>query len=222
MHRLRPLGVGPWFMVGDFNEAMWQTGHFSLHKRLETLMANFRNVLSNCNLFDLGFHGTPWTYNNKQEGSRNVKVRLDRAVACPQWSSLFPDCKVSHIMSSRSDHCPLLIQLLGISRKCRIVKQLKYEAYWEREGGLFEDQIVSCWNEGTYIQDLKDVANNLNSVLGKLHAWSRKYIGYIPKKLEQARKRLDVLYKRNNHDDMLERKRILRDMDELLFKEEIL
>ena len=128
--RIKPLGGGPWFMVGDFNEAMWQFEHFSRHKRSETLMANFRNVLSDCNLFGSGFHGTPWTYNNKQEGSKNVKVRSFRAVACPQWSSLFPDCKVSHIMSSRSDHCPLLIQLFGFPRKCRIVKQLKYEAYW--------------------------------------------------------------------------------------------
>ena len=62
-------------------------------------MADFREIMSEYNLFDLGYHGVPWTYNNKQEGNKNVKVRLDHAVACPQWSSIFPDCKVSHIIS---------------------------------------------------------------------------------------------------------------------------
>ena len=129
----------------------------------------FMSVLSDCNLFDLGFHGVPWTYNNKQEGYKNVKVRPDLAVACPQWSSLFPDCKISHVISSRSDHCPLLIQLLRIPRVGKIVKQLKYEAYWEREGVVLEDQIKVSWNEGRYVEDLKDVGNNLNSVMKNLH-----------------------------------------------------
>ena len=52
---IKPLGVGPWFMAGDFNEAMWQNEHFSRHRRPAPLMANFRKVLSDCNLFDLGF-----------------------------------------------------------------------------------------------------------------------------------------------------------------------
>ena len=71
------MGSGPWFMVGDFNETMWQNEYFFRNKRSNSLMADFRSVLSDCNLFDLGFHGTPWTYDNKQQGSRNVRVSLD-------------------------------------------------------------------------------------------------------------------------------------------------
>jgi endonuclease/exonuclease/phosphatase family metal-dependent hydrolase len=74
----------PWVMIGDFNEAMWQHEHLSESKRNESLMENFRNVLSHCNLHDLGFTGLPWTYNNKQKGKKNVRVRLDRAVASPE------------------------------------------------------------------------------------------------------------------------------------------
>lgn len=57
------------------------------------------DILSHCNLFDLRFVGIPWIYNNNQEGKRNVRVRLDRAVECPSWSSMFPQCQVSHIIS---------------------------------------------------------------------------------------------------------------------------
>ena len=84
--RLRTLknkSSAPWVMIGDFNEAMWSFEHFSQTRRREKQMEDFREVLSQCDLHDLGFSGVPWTYNNKQEGERNVRVRLDRAVASP-------------------------------------------------------------------------------------------------------------------------------------------
>jgi hypothetical protein len=86
----------PWLMVGDFNEAMWQHEHFSATRRNEQQMENFRNTLSFCNLHDLGFSDLPWTYNNKQKGRKNVRVRLDRAVAYPDWSNKFPNTMVNH------------------------------------------------------------------------------------------------------------------------------
>jgi hypothetical protein len=32
-------------------------------------------------VYDLGFSGMPLTFDNKQKGDRNVKVRFDRAMA---------------------------------------------------------------------------------------------------------------------------------------------
>jgi hypothetical protein len=55
--------LGPWVLVGDFNEAMWQYEHFSATPRSEKQMMDFREVLSHCDLHDLGFSGLPWTYN---------------------------------------------------------------------------------------------------------------------------------------------------------------
>jgi hypothetical protein len=61
-------------------------------------MADFWDVLSFCNVFDLGFTRVPWTFDNKQKGDKNVKVRLDRVVASASWSSRF-------------DHVPVLLEL---------------------------------------------------------------------------------------------------------------
>jgi exonuclease III len=101
--------------MGDFNEAMWQEEHFSNTARSERLMMDFREVLSHCDLHDIGFIGAPWTYDNKRKGDRNVKVRLDRAVATPAWSALFPEHRLRHIVSSRSDHCPILLSVDHVS-----------------------------------------------------------------------------------------------------------
>ena len=61
-----------WLMIRYFNETMWQSEHFSAAKRSERHMHDFRRVLSECNLFGLGFMGPRWTYSNKQEGMANV------------------------------------------------------------------------------------------------------------------------------------------------------
>jgi hypothetical protein len=99
--RIKPSTSEPWFMVGDFNEVLWQKEHMSSKRRCERQMQQFREVLSHCEMVDLGYKGLPWTYNNKQSGKNNVRVRLDRAVAQPRWSNLFPGATVEHIVSSR-------------------------------------------------------------------------------------------------------------------------
>jgi hypothetical protein len=40
------------------------------------------------------------TCDNRQNGSRNMRVRLDQAVASPEWSQLFPSARVQHIVST--------------------------------------------------------------------------------------------------------------------------
>jgi hypothetical protein len=100
LRRIRPRSSKPWLMTGDFNEAMWQGEHFSRTRRSERLMWDFREALSDCDLHDLGFASTPWTFDNHQLGERNVRVRLDRAVASPAWSNAFPQVRANHIQSS--------------------------------------------------------------------------------------------------------------------------
>jgi len=112
LQRLKNRSRDPWVVLGDFNEAMWQFEHFSETKRGEKQMENFRNILEECDLHDMGFSGVPWTYDNKKTGNRNVKVRLDRGVATQQWLDRFNNATVYHLTSPCSDHCPLLVQVL--------------------------------------------------------------------------------------------------------------
>jgi hypothetical protein len=74
-------------------------------------MEEFRDTLSSCDLYDIGFHGLPFTWDNGRSGNANVRVRLDRAVADLLGRDDFDDAQVSHLVSSRSDHCPILVEL---------------------------------------------------------------------------------------------------------------
>jgi endonuclease/exonuclease/phosphatase family metal-dependent hydrolase len=101
----------PWLVVGDFNETMWSFEHFSAHQRPERQMEEFRNTLAFCDLHDLGFCGLTFTWDIGRSSVANVWVRLDRAVADSAWRELFSSVRVHHLISSRSDHCPVLVEL---------------------------------------------------------------------------------------------------------------
>ncbi|KAG0519662.1 hypothetical protein BDA96_08G006200 [Sorghum bicolor] len=138
---------GPWMAIGDFNEAMWQHEHLSeTPPRPERQMMDFREVLSHCDLRDIGFCGLPWTYNNNRDGSANVRVRLDRGVANPDWCDHFPNANIHHLCSSRSDHMVLILKLQGESCRTPIGNTFRYEAMWERAEGL-NGVVESLWGD---------------------------------------------------------------------------
>jgi hypothetical protein len=146
-------------VMGDFNECMWQEEHCSRRRRGERQMHDFREVLSECNLHDLGYNGRPWTYDNKQEGRNNIRVRLDRAVTRPDWYNLFPNNQLVHLTSSRSDHCPILLSLDNTLIMPRNAPTQRYEVYWEREANLSEE-INIAWSKHKKPADLADAASN--------------------------------------------------------------
>jgi hypothetical protein len=173
LRRIKPRSTEPWMLVGDFNEAMWQHEHLSRSRRSEWLMKDFRDVLSHCDVHDLGFVGNPWTYDNLQQGARKVRVRLDRAVASPTWSLCYPDVRVLHLRSSRSDHCPLLIctERETNNRPSRPVR--RYEVAWEREPTLAA-AIEEAWARRPNESGLGGISSAFNTVMGSLYSWRSK------------------------------------------------
>jgi hypothetical protein len=217
--RIKPLMNLPWLMMGDFNETMWQSEHFSKKKRNEKQMMDFRETLSYCDLHDLGFNGTPWTYDNKRQGKENVKVRLDRVVASPSWSDIYPQSNVSHLTSSRSDHCPILLKLFQDNASPRTNCALRYEACWESEESLAEE-IKVAWENHSKPRDLGQVAANLSGVMDCLQSWSKKTVGSVSKRIEKLRKKLESINMRNLDHEQQKKKSVERELDSLLEQEE--
>lgn len=107
-------------------------------------MAAFRDVLTDCGLMDLGFVGLPFTYDNGRDGNANVKVRLDRAVADSNWQDMFSAATLHHLVSSRSDHCPLLLEIKKETREKHKTRIFRYEIMWERLESLAVE-IKEAW-----------------------------------------------------------------------------
>lgn len=86
--------------------------------------------MSICRFKDLGFIGLPYTWDNRQEGSHNVKVRLDRDLATDTFLDLFREVKVWHVQNTLSDHCCLVVECLDHTHRRRKKKNFWYENMW--------------------------------------------------------------------------------------------
>ena len=55
----------------------------------------------------MGFIGSPSTWCNNQFDGEVTWIRLDKGVATPSWSQLFPTIRIHHLQGTLSNHCPL-------------------------------------------------------------------------------------------------------------------
>ncbi|KAA3469953.1 reverse transcriptase [Gossypium australe] len=112
----------PWMVSGDFNEIMGG------QPREERKMAAFREVLDECQLLDMGFQGTWFTWERGNLSETNIRERLDRGVANENWMHLFPKVTVCHLTHSISDHCPFFIHTDN-EEQFRRSPRFKFEAW---------------------------------------------------------------------------------------------
>ncbi|KAL9229899.1 hypothetical protein vseg_005316 [Gypsophila vaccaria] len=91
-------------------------------------MDEFRAVLDQCGLMDLGYARDPFTWWNKQCEPNDIFERLDRALVTPTWIDIFPTLVVTHLPRETSDHVPIKVARLA-SRSRRKNRQFKFENF---------------------------------------------------------------------------------------------
>ncbi|KAA3460557.1 reverse transcriptase [Gossypium australe] len=132
---LRALGQEQqfsWLICGDFNEILYSFEKSGGQPREERKITAFREVLDECQLMDMGFQGTWFTWERGNLPKTNIRERLDRGVANEKWMHLFPKGSIRHLTHSISDHCPLLIHTGNEDKFCRR-SRFKFEAWWTLE-----------------------------------------------------------------------------------------
>lgn len=102
-----------WLCCGDFNEIMWNAEKKGGRLKSSSNMNIFRDVFKKCNLRDLGFTGSPFTWSNGRRGADNVLERLDRASAINEWLDRFMGAIVRHLPYFKSDHSPIVFLCKG-------------------------------------------------------------------------------------------------------------
>ena len=96
-------------------------------------MGEFRESLSRCGLFDLGFVSLRFTWCNGRFSDQRTLLQLDRMVANEEWIKIFPEAKVHNVSMSASDHCLLVLLLKKNHYSKRGKKRFFFEAMWTRE-----------------------------------------------------------------------------------------
>lgn len=104
----------PWLYAGNFNEIT--KSHEKSGGRLRPFlqMKNFRDVLDECRLVDLGFMGSKFTWFKNITNGISVFERLDRALWTTDWLEIYSATKVMVLECGTSDHKPILIHPCGI------------------------------------------------------------------------------------------------------------
>ena len=97
LETLRDQCEMPWVVFGDFNEITHQQEKIGWLERDVNQMESFRECLSRCGLFDLGFVGQNFTWCNGRLGDQRTLIRLDRMVANASWSALFQEASPSSL-----------------------------------------------------------------------------------------------------------------------------
>jgi hypothetical protein len=180
--------------IGDFNEILMQEEKTRALLRKEGQMDQFENALVNCQLIDLGFIGSKYTWTNCRCDRNFVKERLDRAVANSEWRAIYQEATV-HILAARtSDHKPLLLQFSQEKEeRMEFYRSFKFEAKWQLEDE-FGDLVEKTWqgdNDGT--SGLQLVQNKLAACQRSFSRWSCMKYGNADKIIKKKTKELEAL-----------------------------
>lgn len=154
---------GPWCCIGDFNAILHSNEKQSKFPPQFNQMDEFRLVLDECHLVDLGFVGYHFIWNNKRPGDANTRMRLDRAVANFGWREKFHASMVTHLYSHTFDHRPLLLHSsVGRRKQHENSHGFQFEEAWL----LWEDcekTVQESWgNIGSALSSLNRTKEKIN------------------------------------------------------------
>ena len=211
----------PWLCTGDFNKVLEAHEQFGGQSRSERQMDGFREAVQVCGLMDLGFIGLPYTWDNRQEGSNNVKVRLDRGLANPAFLDLFRDTKVWHVQTTESDHCCLLLECFRAKPSGRRARRrFRYENMWRRDPS-YTLAVESAWQEPDDQASMSQLANRLGELGRSLSDWDHTTFGSVRKNLAKLRKDLERIRGQSlGTGPSRDERRVMKQISEMLSREE--
>ncbi|KAA3477129.1 reverse transcriptase [Gossypium australe] len=189
----------PWIVLGDFNEITSSFEKRGGRLRSERQMLDFRMVLEECNLIDLGFIGRWFTWERGRVKVTNIRERLDHGVVTLNWMELFPNYQIEYLTHSFSDHCPLLLDTMGGSRIDQQHKERKFHFEAKRCLESSFEGLVRRWWEDTS----ESIPNKLEIMGHSLLKWSKLSSRVERRNRFQLEQRLGGLYSQDISDDVL-------------------
>jgi hypothetical protein len=173
-----------WLLFWDFNLVLTNEEKMGGNTLEPNITCSFRNTLSHCDLNDLGYTGSIFTWNNKHQGTQLIKSRLDRFLASSNWITKFPNYVNNHLVRYKSDHCPILLDFTNITSSRAIPTNSnytkKFEQIWTTDAHHME-VVSKAWH-----QQQGSLDNKLHYTLHALHSWGSKTFGIIPRRIRET------------------------------------
>ncbi|XP_062075575.1 uncharacterized protein LOC133779657 [Humulus lupulus] len=158
----------PWLALGDFNDILNKEERIGVKVKYNKSVA-FRQCIERCNLEDVKFTGSFYTWNNKQQGNDRIYSKVDRVMENQRWLDWYTAAEVTFSNEGMFDHCPAMLTVYSDVGKGK--KPFRYFKMWSTAPGFFE-QVKQNWSEPVYgtpmfrvvtkLKRLKALLNDLN------------------------------------------------------------
>ncbi|XP_060201100.1 uncharacterized protein LOC132629763 [Lycium barbarum] len=171
----------PWLVGGDFNVIMDEIEKFGGLEVPFVEVEDFNQCINICQLTDLGFKGSMYTWWNGRSDEQCIFKRLDRCLANQRLQDLYPNIEVEHLIKQGLDHSPLLINCK--EDNTIIKKSFRFLNFWI-EHPAFMDMVKDNWS-GFHGSDPFYIFHSKLKKLSKiLSKWSRDTYGDIFRQID--------------------------------------
>ncbi|XP_060190755.1 uncharacterized protein LOC132620046 [Lycium barbarum] len=130
MYNLASYMTLSWLVGGDFNVIVEEEEKYGGLPVTLNEVEDFRHCIQTCNLSDLGYKGSIFTWWNGRAADECVFKRLDRCLGIFEMQQQFPGLEVSHLIKLGFDHSPLLVECKQEVQKFK--KSFKFLNFWTK------------------------------------------------------------------------------------------
>ncbi|XP_035544579.1 uncharacterized protein LOC118347976 [Juglans regia] len=183
-----------WLCMGDFNKILTNVEKFGAANKPISQMESFREALYDCELTDLGYKRSMYTWSNKREGGEFTKERLDRVLGNGDMQMSYSSCLVQVLHVMHFDHNPLFILCeCEDEMQRRLVKIFRYEALWSKKQEC-KELIKRVWGASiTGCNTMSSLKLGLAHCRNQLTHWSKAVRGDHKKQLSLKRDMIQEL-----------------------------
>lgn len=89
IRRLAQLSSTTWLYIGDFNKILYLHEKNGGNDRDLKVVSEFKKVIQDCNLIDMGSQGHPYTWSNRRFGPYFIEEKLEKFLYSKDWTDHF-------------------------------------------------------------------------------------------------------------------------------------
>ncbi|XP_042485821.1 uncharacterized protein LOC122066061 [Macadamia integrifolia] len=173
----------PWSVMGDFNATLLShekrgPGKFNLGSAAE-----FQAMVDACELLSIPSQGKKFTWTNNRRRGHAVAV-LDRSFCNGKWIDVFRNVKQRVLLSSVSDHAPLIVVSDDVQRPTNI--PFRFHSFW-MENDQFISVVEEAWKTSIGGNPIFVLAQKLKQVKENLKVWARANFPNLNDEVDKAK-----------------------------------
>lgn len=146
----------------------------------------FREAIDKCGFIDLGFEGSPCTWQKHFVDGHSIWERLDCGLATNDWLLKFLGTKIHHLSSDSLDHCPLWIVPDGLDVVVS-TKPFHFKIMWLSDLGCSR-VVKAVWSSNDMVDPSTKVMRKVEKCGKELKRWNQDHFGNVRKELAKKRR----------------------------------